>query len=134
MLRRGDKQKRLVWAINLKRWTSEHWRKVMFTDEKKFELFGNSLHQFVWRRRCERYKAGCVLPTVKHGGGSVQVWDSITYSGVGCLYKITDILMAAKYKQILIHHALPNGWALIGNNFVLQHDNDPKHTARVVAP
>jgi hypothetical protein len=69
---------------------------------------------------------------VKHGGGSVQVWGSITYSEVGCLYKITDILTAAKYKQILIHHTLPNGRALIGNNFVLQHDNDPKHTAMVV--
>ena len=30
----------------------------MFTDEKKFELFGNSLRQ-----------SDCVLPTVKHGGG-----------------------------------------------------------------
>lgn len=132
LLRKGNRQKRLVWARNHKRWTSEQWRKVMFTDEKKFELYGNSLQQYVRRRRGERYKANCVLPTVKHGGGSLQVWGSITYTGVGSLYKITDTLTAAKYKQILIHHAVPKGRSLIGNNFVFQQDNDPKHTARVV--
>ena len=68
----------------------------------------------------ERYKADCGLPTVKHGGGSLQVWGSITYIVVGSLNRITDILTAAKYKQILIHHAVPTGRALIGNNFVLQ--------------
>ena len=51
---------------------------------------------------------------------------------VGHLYKITDNLKAPKYKQILIHHAVPVGKALIGNNLVFQHDNDPKHTARVI--
>ena len=57
---------------------------------------------------------------------------SITYTGVGHLCKITDNLTAPKYKQILIHHAVPVGKALIGNNFVFQHDDDPKHTARVI--
>ena len=104
----------------------------MFTDEKKFELFGNSLRQYVRRRRGERYKSDCVLPNVKHGGRSLQVWGSITYSGVGHLYKISDNLSTPKYKQILIHHDVPVGKALIGNNFVFQRDNDPKHTARVI--
>ena len=45
----------------------------MFIDEKKFELFGNSLRQYMRRRRRERYKSDCVLPTVKHGGRSLQV-------------------------------------------------------------
>ena len=58
------------------------------------------------------------------GGGSLQVWGSITYSGVG------HNLTAPKYKQILIHHTVPVGKALIGN--VFQHDDDPKHTARVI--
>ena len=45
----------------------------MFTDEKKFELFGNGLRQYVRRRRGERYKSDCDLPTVKHGEGSLKV-------------------------------------------------------------
>ena len=93
----------------------------MFTDEKKFELVGNSLRQYVRRRRGERYKSDCVLPTVKHGGRSLRVWGSITYSGVGHLYKITDNLTAHKYKQILIHHTVPVGKSLIGNNLLVAH-------------
>ena len=83
------------------------------------------------RRRGERYKSDCVLPTVKHGAGSLQVWGSITYSVVGHLYKITDNLTAPKYK-LSIHHAVPVGKSLIGANFVFQHDNDLKHTARMI--
>ena len=33
-----------------------------------------------------------------------------------------------KYKQILIHHAMPSGNEIIGNSFIIQQDNDPKHT------
>ena len=132
MLRKRNKHKRLIWTRTHKAWTPVQWRKVMFTDEKKFELFGNSLRQYVRRRRGERYKSDCVLPTVNHGEGSLQVWGSFAYSGVGHLYKITYNLTAPKYKQILIHHAVPVGKALIGNNFVFQHDDDPKHTARVI--
>lgn len=34
-----------------------------------------------------------------------------------------------KYRQILIHHAMPSGNRLLGNGFIFVHDNDPKHTA-----
>ena len=39
---------------------------------------------------------------------------------------------AEKYRQVLIHHAIPTGKRLIGNGFIFQHDNDPKHTANAV--
>ena len=55
LLRKLNKHKRLVRARTHKTWTPVQWRKVMFTD-KKFELFGNSLRQYVRRRRGERYK------------------------------------------------------------------------------
>ena len=32
----------------------------------------------------------------------------------------------------LIHHAIPSGKRLIGNGYIFQHDNDPKHTANTV--
>ena len=39
---------------------------------------------------------------------------------------------AEKCRQFLIHHAIPSGKHLIGNGFIFQHDNDPKHTANPV--
>ena len=53
-------------------------------------------------------------------------------SGVGDLFKIDVRIYAEKYRQILIHHALPPGRQSVGPNFVFQHDNDRKHTAKKV--
>ena len=52
--------------------------------------------------------------------------------GVGDLVRVDGIMTAQRYKQILIHHAVPSGRRLIGENFIFQHDNDPKHTADII--
>ena len=85
MLRERNKHKRLIWAQTHKAWTPVQWRKVMFTDEKKFELFGT-----VWGSMCDAEEERGTEPVVKSvggggGGRSLQVWDSITFSGVGHL-------------------------------------------------
>lgn len=80
----------------------------------------------------EAYLESCLQPSIKHGGGSIQVWGCITSEGVGDLIKIDEKLTAQKYKDILEEYAVPSGTRLIGNNFILQQDNDPKHTARLV--
>ena len=55
-----------------------------------------------------------------------------TASGVGDIIWIDGIIYAEKYRQVLIHHAIPSGKRLIENGFIFQHDNDPKHTANAV--
>ncbi len=37
-----------------------------------------------------------------------------------------------KYREILIHHAIPSGRRLLGSKFILEQDNDPKHTANFI--
>ena len=37
---------------------------------------------------------------------------------------------AEKHRQILIHHAVPYSRWLVGPNFIFQHDNDPRLTAK----
>ena len=83
-------------------------------------------------RAGERYNNECLQATVKHGGGSLQVWGCISANGVGDLVRINGILNAEKYRQILIHHAIPSGRRMMGTKFILQQDNDPKHTANVI--
>ena len=39
---------------------------------------------------------------------------------------------AEKYRQILIHHAVPSDKRLVRPNFIFQHDNNPNHTAKKV--
>lgn len=72
----------------------------------------------------------CIIPTVKHGGGSVMGWGSFAGTKVGDLVKIEGIMDQKVYHKILQYHAVPSGHRLIGKNFVLQQDNDPKHTSK----
>ena len=71
----------------------------------------------------------CMKPSVKHGGGSILVWECLTANGVSDFVRINGIKSAEKYRQILIHYAIPSSKRLIGYGFIFQQDNDPKHTA-----
>ena len=71
----------------------------------------------------------CLKPAVKHGDGYFMVWGCLTGNGVSDLVRIDEIENADKYRQILIHHAIPCGKRLIGNVFIFQQDNDSKRTA-----
>ena len=73
----------------------------------------------------------CVIPTVKHGGGSVMVWGCFSSNGVGDLIRIDGIMRKEDYRRILEHNAIPSGLRLIGEGFVMQQDNDPKHSSKL---
>lgn len=131
LLREANKEKRLKWAHDHLNWTSKEWSKVLFTDESKFDLFSTKRRIFVRRLPGERMNFNCVVPTVKHGGGSVLVWGSFAGTKVGDLIRITGILNKEGYLKILQENAVPNGLSLIGKGFTLQQDNDPKHSSKL---
>ena len=72
----------------------------------------------------------CVTPTVKHGGGSVMISGSFAGSRVGDLHRVTGTLNQKSYHSILQCHAIPSGLRLVGQGFIPQQDNDPKHLGR----
>ena len=131
LLRWQNKKKRLAWAMKHRQWTTENWKKVLWTDESKFEISGSSRKVFVCHRVGERMVPQCVTPTVKHGGGSVMIWGSFAGSRVGNLHRVTDTLNQKGYHSILQPLAIPSGLCRVGQGFILQQDNDPKHTSRV---
>lgn len=130
-LRKANKVKRLKWAKKHVNWTFEQWCRVLWTDESKFELFGTNKRVMIRRRPGERFKSECLLPTVKHGGGSVMIWGAMCGNGTAPLKRITQTLNKEGYHKILYRHAVPAGLSLIGKGFVLQQDNDPKHTSHL---
>ncbi len=52
----------------------DYWNHVLLSDETKINLFGSDGVKRVWQQPAEEYKDKCVLPTVKHAGGSVMDW------------------------------------------------------------
>lgn len=120
---------RLRFAYFHQNWTIEQWKNVLWTDESKFQLFNTNRRVFVRRFAGERFSKPCLVPTVKHGGGSVMVWGAISGKGVGPLVKEEGIVRKEDYKKILVKYAVPTGKNLLGKNFVFQQDNDPKHTS-----
>ncbi len=83
----------------------------------------------MWRQPGEEYKVKCVLPTVKHGGGSVMVWGCMSAAGTGELQFIKGTTNANMYCDILKQSMIPSLWRL-GRRAVFQNDNDPKHTSK----
>ena len=131
LLRPPNIKKRLEFAIRHKDWTLDDWKRVLWSDESKFEIFGSHRRQHVRRKVKERYNSKCIAPTVKHGGGSVIVWGCFSYDGVGELVKIDGIMKKEDYHRILQYSAIPSGIGLIGYGFKFQQDNDPKHTSKL---
>ncbi len=103
--------------------TKDYWNQVLWSDEPKINLFGSDGVKRVWQQPGEEYKDKCVLPTVKHGGGSVMVWGCMSAAGTGELHFIEGTINANMYCDILKQSMIPSLQRL-GRRAVSQHDND----------
>ena len=77
-----------------------------------------------WRKQGTEHHVINTMPTVKHSGGNIMLWDcSMTWTGR--LVRIEGKMDAEKYKAILSEKALQSAYALrLGRRFTLrQHNN-----------
>ncbi len=106
-----------------------YWSHSLWSDETKINLFGSDGVKRVLRQPGEEYKKKCVLPTIKHGDGSVMVWGCMSAAGTGELQFIEGTMNANMYCDILKQSMIPS-LRRLGCRAVFQHDNDPKHTSK----
>ena len=130
LLRKVNQQKRLAWAKFHENWTVQQWKKVLWSDESKFEIFGGKRSVYVRRYDGERFKKECLVPTVKHGGGSVIVWGCFGGEKLGHLIKIEGIMDQKVYHNIIQRHVVPSGKEIYRGQYTFMQDNDPKHTSK----
>ena len=97
-----NKQLRLEFANKYKDMDESFWRRVLFTDESKFNPFGSYGRRKIWRKTGTAYQTQNVIPTVKHGGRSVMVWGAMGAAGVGHLTFIDGIMNKYVYKSMCL--------------------------------
>jgi hypothetical protein len=67
---------------------------------------------------------------VKYEGGSIMLWGCFSASATGNLVRIHGTMDSVKYQEILAQNLRPSSRDLgLGRNWILQQDNDPKHTS-----
>lgn len=132
LISKKNKKARLQFAKDHQNWTVEDWKKVAFSDESKFNLFGSDGRQHVRRPIGTRNDVRYQIPTVKHGGGSVMVWGVFSAQGVGPLVEINGNMNAAIYKDILERNLLAYAEETMPQDWIFQQDNDPKHTSKLL--
>ena len=84
-------------------------------------------------RASSKAKPECYKKCVKGDGGNFKVWGCFSANGLGSLHIIYDTLTGAKYKEILEEHLFKDANKMqIEDDYYFQHDNDPKHTSKIV--
>lgn len=111
-------------------WTFEDWKRIIFSDESKFDVCVGDHRSRVIRNKNEAFHKDCLKRKRKFPSG-VMVWGSMSANGVGKLHFIDGTVNAVKYQNILETNLLvsipmlsPDG------NFTFQQDGASCHTAK----
>uniref|UniRef100_A0A8C1UCV8 Transposase Tc1-like domain-containing protein n=1 Tax=Cyprinus carpio TaxID=7962 RepID=A0A8C1UCV8_CYPCA len=120
LLTKKNTKARLTFAKKYLDCPKDFWAKNLWTDETKVELSGRCLPHYIWHKTNTAFHKKKIIPTVKHGGGSVMVWGCYAASGPGQLAIIDGIMNSTLFQKIL---KLKRTW-------VMQQDNDLKHTSK----
>jgi len=134
MLSKKNIKKRIDFANNHVNWIgdegSNKWRHILWTDETRINLFGSDGRNYVRRPPNTEFMSQYTKKTVKHGGGRIMIWGSFSWYGVGPIYWIKQNMDQHEYCNIMEKIMLPYATEQMPVGWILQQDNDPKHTSK----
>jgi transposase len=120
------KEARLNWAR--KYLFSQNWDKILFSDEKKFNLDGPDGFQSYWH---DLRKNSEIRFSRNFGGGSVMIWGAFSCAGTLPLAWITSTMKSQDYVDMLETSLVEHAEHLMGPEFIFQHDNAAVHTSKL---
>ena len=111
--------------------TANMWKKVLWSDETKMLLFCLKTKRYVWWKTNTANHPEHILPTVKHGGGSIMLWGCFSLAGTWKLIRVDQNMNGAEYRAILEENLLECAKDLrLGWRLTFQQDNNPKQPER----
>lgn len=132
LLSKKNISNRLLFARTHKSKDLSFWKKILWSDETKVNRMGPDGRVFVHRPKRQALNPRYTQKTVKHGGGSIMVWGSFSWHGVGPIVKINGKMDRYQYLDILKNQMEPYAFENMPVSFTFMHDNDPKHTSKLV--
>ena len=126
LLSKKNQKSRLTIA---KQYKNEDWHRVLFIDEKKVSAFQrpNSKNDIIWA------PVGTDVPptpTVKKSV-SLNVAAGVSYNGKTSIHIFKENMDQHIFRDILHTTIIPGGNKLLGANWKLYMDNDPKHKSKL---
>ena len=123
--------RRWRWA---RKWKKADWKKVIWTDEKRFILRHDGATH-CWRLKNERYHLKFLRPRTAFGGGGIMVWGAMAHDGTLMLRRCTDDRMDQNEYQDTLDELLkvcPRLKSRATGRTILMHDGAAPHTAHSV--
>ncbi|KAG3109322.1 hypothetical protein PI125_g11048 [Phytophthora idaei] len=125
MLKPRHKLARRKWAkAMIRAWTD--WDRVIFSDEKKFNLDGPDGMQYYWddlRTEKETFYSR------QNGGGSVMIWGGFSSKGTTDIAFFLGHQHSLDNQETLTSYLLPFGEAMHDGSYVFQQDNASIHSS-----
>lgn len=107
---------------------SPKWKRIIWSDEKKFNLDGPDGFKYYWhdlRLEDEKYLSR------QKGGGGIMVWGAFCSKGKAELAVLTGKQNAEAYITTLSDYLLPFGHSMYDPTFKFMQDGASIHTAKV---
>jgi len=125
-LSKDHKIARLAFARNHMDW-KEKWRKVIFSDEKKFNLDGPDGAQYYWH---DLRKSPEISMSRNFGGGSLMTWAAFSFNQQVPLRFMLTKSKSEDYTRLLKDVLIEFGHNFHDDDYVFQLDNAPIHRSR----
>ena len=105
------------------------WRRIVFTDEKRFNLDGPDGFDYYYHHV---KKEELTKVRRQMGGGSTMIWTGIGYNGKTDIVFIEGSMNAVAYRKLIRKQIRKYAVHIAGSNFIFQQDNAAVHTAKIV--
>lgn len=125
---------RLQYARKYHGWTVEQWKKVVFSDETKINMWQSDGAIYTWKEPGQRDLPHNTRMTKKFGGGSLMIWSCMTSRGVGYASQVLQKTMDSDCYIEILGTSFKDTLDYYGCNpddVILQQDGDSKHTSKV---